>query len=556
MARVHFVPADKTVEVENGVTILSAAKQAGVMVESPCNAMGTCGKCRVRLPGEADRAAVRQNESRHHLSDEEKAEGWVLACQTEVWGDITVEVKSTEAQNRTLKILDEGKSFSYELKPFYEKRFDGKATHVLGGGLELGVEPGDTSGELYGLSIDIGTTTVVTALIDMRTGRELASTSALNPQSLHAQDVLTRIHYASNEEGLAQMYTAITQELSAMIGRVTEQAGVKREHIYEAVYSGNTTMIHLATGVSPASLGRYPYTPRIRGGNQVPADMLDISPLGRVYLPPIISAYVGPDITSGVLASRLDRQKGTVLFIDIGTNGEMVIARDGSLSATSTAAGPAFEGMNITYGMRAGDGAIEFFRVNDAGDIEVRVIGGTRATGICGSGLLDVVGELVRTGVIGSNGRFVPPEKGSYSDALKARMTTLDGKPAFEVADGIALTQKDVRQVQLAKGAVRAGIEALLLNEGVDAANVDRVEIAGSFGYHLRAESLINLGLLPGAFAGRVTFVGNTSKSGGKAFLLNRDLRDEMQATVARIDAVELANRDDFQKIFVEALKF
>lgn len=467
-----------------------------------------------------------------------------------------VEVKSTEAQNRTLKILDEGKSFSYELKPFYEKRFDGTATHVLGGGLELGVEPGDTSGELYGLSIDIGTTTVVTALIDMRTGRELASASALNPQSLQAQDVLTRIHYASNEEGLAQMYTAITQELSAMIGRVTEQAGVKREHIYEAVYSGNTTMIHLATGVSPASLGRYPYTPRIRGGNQVPADMLDISPMGRVYLPPIISAYVGPDITSGVLASRLDRQKGTVLFIDIGTNGEMVIARDGSLSATSTAAGPAFEGMNITYGMRAGDGAIEFFRVNDGGEIEVRVIGGTRATGICGSGLLDVVGELVRTGVIGSNGRFVPPEKGSYSDALKARMTTLDGKPAFEVADGIALTQKDVRQVQLAKGAVRAGIEALLLNEGVDAANVDRVEIAGSFGYHLRAESLINLGLLPGAFAGRVAFVGNTSKSGGKAFLLNRDLREEMQATVARIDAVELANRDDFQKIFVEALKF
>ncbi|MGN1410494.1 MAG: ASKHA domain-containing protein, partial [Eubacteriales bacterium] len=322
------------------------------------------------------------------------------------------------------------------------------------------------------------------------------------------------------------------------------------------IYSGNTTMIHLATNVDPTSLGKFPYTPKIRGGNDIPADMLDISPFGLVYLPPIISSYVGPDITSGVLASQIEKKKGTTLFIDIGTNGEMVIAKDGSLSATSTAAGPAFEGMNITYGMRAGKGALEMFQIDDGGNIETHTIGDVKATGICGSGLLDIVGELVKTGVVGPNGKIIPPEKGSYPENLKQYVVSFEGKPAFRVTDDVYLTQKDVRQVQLAKGAVRAGIEAFLLSQNVRAEDVDLVEIAGSFGYHLRAKSLINIGLLPKEFEGKVSFVGNTSKSGGKAFLLNTDLRRYMEELVGKIDSVELSNREGFNKIFVNALNF
>ena len=556
MALVHFVRQHCTIEVENGITLLKAAQLAKVVVESPCNGMGTCGKCRVLLPDAESRANVRYESAQHKISEQDKAAGWVLACQTTVWGDVNVDAESTAAKNKTLKILDEGKSFSYELRPAYTKRYDGVCTHALCSSEELGTEEGDTTAQQYGLSIDIGTTTVVTALVDLRDGRELASVSSLNPQSLQAQDVLTRIHFASKPVGLKQMYDSITEELSRMIADAAQKAGVETRYIYEAVYSGNTAMIHLATNVNPESLGRFPYTPMIRGGNQISAQMLGISPFGRIYLPPIISSYVGPDITSGVLASQLNRQKGTVLFIDIGTNGEMVIARDGSLSATSTAAGPAFEGMNITNGMRAAAGAVEYFRVEDDGNITVRTIGNATAVGICGSGLLDVVGELVHAGAIGSNGRFVPPEKGTYSDSIKARMTQYEGKPAFDVADGVVLTQKDVRQVQLAKGAIRAGIEALLLNEHVLAQEVDRVEIAGSFGYHLREESLIHLGLLPESFTGKVAFVGNTSKSGGKAFLLNTRLREEMLGVTSKIDSVELSNRDDFQKIFVDALKF
>ena len=555
MIRIYFKEQDITAVVPEGTTILEAARSAGVVVESPCDGIGTCGKCKVKIT-DRDKKKLVCEESRHRLKEEEIREGYVLSCQTKAYEDIEVITPSTAVQNKSLKILSEGQSFSYEIKNYITKQFDGTKTSVYGGGDLLGQEDGDTTGQIYGLSVDIGTTTVVTALINMLTGEEITSVSALNPQSLHAQDVLTRIKFASTEEGLAIMFQGITDELNRMIAEIAKEIGIRAEHIYEVIYSGNTTMIHLATNEDPTSLGKFPYTPRIVGGNDIPAYMLHISPFGLIYLPPIISSYVGPDITSGVLASQLDKKKGTTLFIDIGTNGEMVIAKDGSLSATSTAAGPAFEGMNITYGMRAGKGALELFEIEDDGKMNTHTIGDVKATGICGSGLLDIVGELVRTGVIGKNGKFVAPESGTYPENLKKYLVKVEGKPAFQVAEGVYLTQKDVRQVQLAKGAVRAGIEALLLSQNVRAEDVDLVEIAGSFGYHLRAKSLVNIGLLPKAFEGKVTFVGNTSKSGGKAFLLNTDLRKDMEKLVSKIESVELSNRDGFDKIFLNALNF
>jgi uncharacterized 2Fe-2S/4Fe-4S cluster protein (DUF4445 family) len=555
MVEVYFKEQDKTVKINDGDTILDAARKLGIVIESPCNAIGTCGKCKVKV-NDLHLKNIIHDDGHHHLKPEEIADGYVLSCQAKVYENIEVLTKNTATQNKTLKILSDGQSFSYEINNYITKKFDGEKTKVFAGNDILGEENGDTTKQIYGIAVDIGTTTVVVALINMLTGEEITSTSALNPQSLHAQDVLTRIKFASDPNGLETMYKEITQEINNMIKIICEEANISSNNIYEVIYSGNTTMIHLATNVNPLSLGRYPYTPQIKGGNEIKADMLNISPFGLVYLPPIISSYVGPDITSGVLASQLEKKKGITLFIDIGTNGEMVIAKNGSLSATSTAAGPAFEGMNITYGMRAGKGAIELFEIDEDNNIEINTIGNTSPTGICGSGLLDIVGELVKIGVIGKNGKFMSHDKGTYSEKLHQSIVEYEGKLAFKVTDNVYLTQKDVRQVQLAKGAVRAGIEALLLNENVNAEDVDRVEIAGSFGYHLRVKSLINIGLLPKEFEGKVHFVGNTSKSGGKAFLLNQDLRKYMEELVGKIDSVELANRDDFDKIFVRALNF
>jgi uncharacterized 2Fe-2S/4Fe-4S cluster protein (DUF4445 family) len=296
----------------------------------------------------------------------------------------------------------------------------------------------------------------------------------------------------------------------------------------------------------------------LKGGNRLGFDehLLNISRFGQIYLPPIISSFVGPDITSGVLATQLQHKEGVTLFVDIGTNGEMVLADHGHLSATSTAAGPAFEGMNISCGMRAEKGAIEYFNIEEDGTIDIRTIENGAPVGICGSGLLDIVGELVVHKVIDKRGRFASPESSEVAQTLKNRLVKSEGKIVFEVAPNVYLTQKDVRQVQLAKGAVRAGIEYLLNTKEIKAANIDEVQIAGSFGFHLRAKSLINIGLLPKEVAGKISFVGNTSKSGGHAFLLNQHYRSEMEQLVKEIEVIELSNGENFDRIFVDCLSF
>jgi uncharacterized 2Fe-2S/4Fe-4S cluster protein (DUF4445 family) len=233
-----------------------------------------------------------------------------------------------------------------------------------------------------------------------------------------------------------------------------------------------------------------------------------------------------------------------------------VLAKDGRLSATSTAAGPAFEGMNISCGMRAATGAVEYFHLDENGRVELKTIADAEPVGICGSGLLDIVAELVRRGIIDRGGKFADPEMGVLSPPLRERLTRESGKTVFRISDTVYLSQKDVRQVQLAKGAIRAGIEFLLQEKGIDAVQVDRVLIAGSFGYHLRERSLLTLGLLPGELAGKVEFVGNTARSGGEALLLNTGLRLELEALIEEIEVVELTKRKDFDRVFLAAMGF
>lgn len=557
MAIVSFYPDRRSIEVPRGTTILQAARRAGIMLESPCNCVGICTKCAVRLNVDslkniATKAACSGagNEAEHE---------WVLSCQTEILGDISVEVPSRE-QADTLKILSHGKMREVELDPCIRKIYskEKEKTGVFALERLLAEEPGDSRAINFGVVVDIGTTTLVASLVDLSTGREIASASALNPQSLHAQDVLSRIRFAAEEAGLKTMHRVLIEEINRLTAELGKESGVSADSIYETVFSGNTCMLHLATGTNPSSLGKFPYSPLISGANHVPASLqgLNIANSGLIYLPPLIAGFVGADITSGILATRLHERAGTTLLVDIGTNGEMVLARNGRLSATSTAAGPAFEGMNISCGMRAGRGAVEAFDIARNGAITVKTIGNAKAAGICGSGLIDIVGELVDHGVIAASGRFADPEKADLAPPLKARLIKHEGKTAFQVSKDILLTQKDIRQVQLAKGAVRAGIEFLLKSAGIKAAEVEKVLIAGSFGYHLQEKSLIHLGLLPKEFAGKIEFVGNTSKTGGQAFLLNLGLRDEMAALVKEIQVIELVGIPDFDKVFVRCLGF
>ncbi|HEY3277937.1 MAG TPA: ASKHA domain-containing protein [Syntrophorhabdaceae bacterium] len=535
MARVKFLPNDVTIDVNEQVTILDAARLAGVRIESPCNGTGKCGKCRVTL---------------------DDGETPVLACTTVVRDGVSVHV--VEEDNRSLEILSHANHVETSVDPYIRKIFvatEGR-TLVYGGAYLLGSEKGDGVDKNYGVVVDIGTTTLVASLVDLTGGHELGTASSLNPQAIHAQDVLSRITFCAEPEGMDIMFGEFAKEVNRLVGEVSTRAGIDRENIYEAVYSGNTCMLHLATGTNPRSLGRYPYTPALTGGQVLSAEEmgLRISKYGLVYLPPVISGFVGADITSGILATRLHERKGKTLFVDIGTNGEMVLSVDGTLVASSTAAGPAFEGMNITFGMRAERGAVEEFSVTERG-VSLKTIGNAAVRGICGSGLLDIVGELVAHRVIDDKGKLVDPANGIYP-FLKDRLGRENDKPVFYLSPGVYLSQKDVRQVQLAKGAVRTGIEFLLRHGGITARDVDEVLIAGSFGYHLREESLISTGLLPAEFRGKVEFVGNTSKSGGHVFLVNKEAREEITTLVKGINVLELANYPDFDKVFVKSLGF
>jgi len=487
LVKAIFVNEGIEIEVPLGTTIMEAARLCEVYLESPCNGTGTCGKCEVSVNDEI-----------------------VLACETELLIDTEIHTLMNQAQNRSLQILSSGRSFQYDLKPMFD------------------------SG--YGLVVDIGTTTLVVSLVNLTTGEEEASESLLNPQAQYAQDVLSRIQLAGEGDSLDTLYFALTDALNDVLMRLSAEIGISNDDIKDAVYSGNTTMLHLAVRKDPTSLGKYPYTPALTGGRYQEADSLRIG--GDIYLPPFISAFVGADITSGILASGLSHTAETTLFIDIGTNGEMVLAMNGELVATSTAAGPAFEGMNISQGMRASKGAIDRFQFNDDGTFIYSTINNAPAVGICGSGLLDAIGELVRVGIIGKTGRF--------SDKSKE----------FHITENVAITQNDIRQLQLAKGAVRTGIDAMLMARNISPDDIERVEIAGSFGYHLKESSLLDLKMLPESFRGKVSFVGNTSHSGGAALLLNTDLRAQMEKVVKSVQAIELADDDDFQKMFINSLGF
>jgi uncharacterized 2Fe-2S/4Fe-4S cluster protein (DUF4445 family) len=538
VATVSFCHAGRGINVaaDVGEDILTVARRAGMALESPCNGNGTCGKCKVKLT-----AADGQHT--------------VLACRTAVSRDMTVEIMERR-DGGNLQIKQDGMIAVVNLDSAIKKRYLPLAdlTEVYRDGNLIATEHGDTLQQVYGLAVDIGTTTLVVSLVDLLTGQELATAGALNPQSRLAQDVLSRIRYASDEQGLAEMNRLCIDELNRLIQQVTAVANVIAVRIYDLVFSGNTCMLHLAAGVNPATLGKYPYTPLIWGGAALPAADLGIHAAAgaEVYLPQVISAYVGADITSGILVSRLAERNGVSLFIDIGTNGEMVLAVDGMLAATSTAAGPAFEGMNIACGMRAAPGAIEGFSLTPAGGRIVETIGAQPAIGICGSGLLDIVAELVKYELIEKNGKFSKKLPGKQGDLI----TVIAGKPAFAVTDEVFVSQQDVRQVQLAKGAIRAGIEALLAYRGLKVEAVGQVLIAGSFGFHLNPVSLIGIGLLPEAFQGKIEFLGNTSMTGGQAFLVNRECRLQAARTVADVAVLELATVANFDRLFVNCLEF
>jgi len=541
---VRFLPGPFIADVEPGSTLLAAARKARAPLEAPCDGAGICGKCLVRLAPEALTAL----EAGVEVGAGNGQGALVLACDARVRADIAATIP--DRGDRNLGIVDHGLATARLLAPHIAVVRAPDACMVWAGQELIASLPSAVAN--LGIAVDIGTTTLVVALVDLESGDELAVASALNPQTAYGHDVLSRIHFAAEPDGLSTMQGALVDSLNALIGQVCQRAGVEARHIHEAVLGGNTCMLHIAAAVNPAPLGRSPYRPSLTGGSHLRGEELGlgIAAHGLVYLPPVVSGFVGADITAGILATDLHRSRQTVLLLDIGTNGEMVLSHAGELWATSTAAGPAFEGVNIECGMRAAPGAVDAVIANDGG-WALHTIGNVPAIGICGSGLIDLVSCLVKNGAIGRNGRFetkAAPPVGKWDES--------EGRCLLRLSDGVVLTQKDVRQVQLAKAAIRAGLDALLAEAKVRTEDVERVLVAGSFGYHLRPDSLAGSGLLPASLAAKVEAVGNTCKAGAVTLLTNDDTRRELKAVTSRVRSIELANDAAFGRRFVEQMAF
>jgi uncharacterized 2Fe-2S/4Fe-4S cluster protein (DUF4445 family) len=610
----------RELSVAAGTSILKAAHDGGVDVTATCGGRGRCTSCRVKFVDGTIPPPTIMDEIQ--LGDDLVREGYRLSCQCAVTEPITV-LLAPPLEEQAFQILGAGPGvgglglridagIGKELVKVSLPREEhhqtsdleqlaaavGVAPEDVGPSVLTGlpqalrddpsgvtvttftpssgsaartrrtviaVERGDTTAMKFGLAIDVGTTSVVTTLIELTSGEQLASVSSLNPQAVFGGDLMSRIAFAQfNPVNLRKLQTRIVGLLNQHVAEVCRTSGVLPKWIYKAVVVGNTCMHHLLLGIDPSHVGLAPYAPVMRHAAVLPArDVpLKIAPEGRVCLLPLVAGFVGADAVAVALATRLAETPVLRVAVDIGTNGEVLLGSRERLLACSAPAGPALEGAQIRHGMRGAQGAID--RVSVDHDVHVHTIGEAPALGICGSGLIDLLGGLLDAGVVDWTGLIRVEARESLPPALRDRVVMRGEERVFIVlrsgeagARGeITLTQDDVRQVQLAKGAIASGITMLLHVAGVALERVEELLLAGGFGNYLSIPSAIRIGLIPALPPPRVRYVGNAASLGAQLCLLSEAERAHAETIAARTEHVSLAAHPDFEQIFVDAMNF
>ncbi|GAB3988583.1 ASKHA domain-containing protein [Nocardioides marmoraquaticus] len=597
---------ERSVRVPPGVTVFDAASWNGIAVDSTCGGHGTCHKCKVRL--DAQTPVTRHD--RRTFSDGELAEGWRLACLVSATQDLAVEVpplttrpkaatvgvgrqvilrpavqkryveldEPTLADQRTDLVRLQDAVQDFELKvglavlrelPGLLRFADWKVTAVVVDDELVAVEPGDTTATRYAVAYDLGTTTVVATLLDLATGTPVAVASRLNKQQPFGGDVITRISATMMDgEALGRLQALAGETLDELAQQVCAEGGVEPHHVYEVAVAGNATMTALLLGIDPEPLGVAPFVMSSAHVPTVPAGELGLSlhPRAQAVLFPSLGAYVGGDIVAGMLATGMDRDKRTRLFIDVGTNCEIVLSNGDTVVSTAAPAGPAFEGGAIRCGMRAADGAIEVIKLDVDGTVDLGVIGDVEPRGLCGSGLVDAVAELVKVGLLDGSGRLVTDERAAeISPGLAPRLAKVGEERVFvlhrpaadtPVEECVYLSQRDVRELQFAKGAIATGWTLLLEELGLAHGDVQQVLLAGSFGSYLSPASAVRIGLVPTLPVLRIVSAGNVAGEGAKMVLLSQRERAGADALLESVEYVELSDRADFNDRFVEQLAF
>ncbi len=492
------------VEAEEGALLSDVLLQNGCQPDMPCGGKGRCRKCRVRASGALSPLSAAELEA---LSPAERADGVRLACCAHILGDVQVTAGGGDA-----------------------------VTQICTQGAAQAVERPDPLFSTLGAAVDIGTTTLAAQLYD-REGL-LASAAAPNPQRSFGADVISRIGRSMEGEGPA-LAGCVRQAIAGLLRDLCRQAGRETGEIDALVLTGNTAMLHLLCGLDASPLAAAPFQARELFGRSLPAAELELpcAPGAQAYLPRCMSAFVGADITTALLASGICSGRETRMLTDIGTNGEIALWHEGRLSCCSTAAGPAFEGANLSQGMQGAPGAIDHAWAVD-GALEVHTIGGAAPKGICGSGVADVLAGLLELGKLDESGLLD------------------DGEDAWPLAPGVALTQGDVRQVQLAKSAVRAGMETLMARSGLAPEDVAELAIAGGFGSYLSLDSAAAIGLIPPGLKPRCRVLGNAALAGAAMLLHSRPLLAESAALADAAVTADLATEPIFMEQYVEQMMF
>jgi len=610
--KITLLPANQTVEVPTGSLVAEAIQRAGLEITQPCGGQGRCGRCAVFIQGDGAR-----RRSTIRLSAEDLDSGYALACQTVVEGDLTVTIPEQERIERRLVTDKTAKSievpFPYEqsmqgvrafrlylAEPSLQDNKDdlGRLTIALAAAGYPAVEvplalvrrlgsvlrecawspwvvlEAETWSRPQGparlidvaadpiepvaMAVDIGTTTVSAFLVDLTTGEVLGSSAEYNGQIQFGEDVISRIIYAGRDGGLTELGRRVRQTIAELLERLQKRTGVSPAHIYKATVAGNTTMTHLFLGLPPASIRLAPYIPTVNMPAPILAHEIElgINPLASIDCLPGVASYVGSDITAGVLACGLSETDLLTLFIDVGTNGEIVLGTHDWQVACACSAGPAFEGAGVVNGMRATEGAIEEVWVS-SGTLEPtwRVIGGGKPRGICGSGLISLLAELFVTGVIDRGGNV-------KLDLDTPRVRQGEHGPEYVIAwageastgSDLTLTKVDVDNLLRAKAAIFAGFSVLATSVGVRLEDVQQVLVGGSFGKYINVEKAIQIGLLPDLPWERFKFLGNTSVLGTYRALLSRGERNRLRQIARSMTYLELSADNSFYDAFTAAL--
>jgi uncharacterized 2Fe-2S/4Fe-4S cluster protein (DUF4445 family) len=602
--RLSFRPEGGEVRVPAGTTVFDAASWNGIAIDSTCGGHGTCRKCKVRV---ASGAVPIDTVDPRAFSPDELRDGWRLACRAAASEDLEIDVPPLQTRPKAALV---GVGRHVILRPSVQKRhivmeeptledqasdlerieravddialtFHPAAVRTLGRTLRqsdfdvtvvvcdelvIDVEPGDTTDRRYAIAFDLGTTTVVATLLDLNTGQPLAVRSVLNRQQPFGADVISRVSATMlDPDALETLQARAAETLNLLAGEVCEEAGVDPAGVYEMVICGNMTMTQIALGIDPEPLAVAPFIVAARRLPPVTAADFGVHlhPRAPAFVFPALGAYVGGDIVAGMLATGLTRDRRLRLFIDVGTNSEIALGSNERVVSTAAPAGPAFEAAQIRCGMRAAEGAIEGVKI--AGDdVALEVIGDAAPVGMCGSGLVDAVAQLVSAGLLDHSGRFVPDEQAAEAHPVLAKRLVKVGEERVFVlawrgddpANAVYLSQRDVRELQFAKASIATGWHILLTELGVTESDITQVLLAGSFGSYLSPASAVRIGLVPRLPLPRIVSAGNVAGEGAKMAALSLRERAAADAILDEVEYVELSGRADFNDMFVDQLAF